>query len=515
MKECDTRMMRIAVLFLVFETTIVSCNTYGRTVELWASAIPRSIFSDHYPADYDSFSDSRWLIRSSNVSESIKIEVQYMDVEYGVTCRYDKLAFYDGSTVGAHVLATLCGNYKPIIVSSTSSILIHFTSDWGIQGRGFHLRYSAVFGVPSGYFPESSTTSMPNASGRDEEDNFLDKYQGVATIVGASIGGIVIAVVLIYIIWLSCYTFYNKTNTTRPTNRCAPTPELYHTPASGDFCSYPVGPPSYEFAVPTSPPPPYEEVDPNPRPRSFLHRLLEIGMNVRRPRRHVRPRPVRPLSAVTHRSTVFSGRNASLFSNVRMTNGSQPSCIIVTEAEDGTIVDCLTRESIRQTRSPRRGSSHHSPTRSPTRRLSEAQARRLSESPTRRPYRSTTNRSNHSPTRRLSQSPTRRLNQSPTRRHSRPYNTSQRNQILDSNIPLPTIHDANNNSADVPTRQNLVQNTEQRSEPQMAENVTDGVSCIDLPLTLTSSTAQDDCGSNVELPILQVTADGIIESTDV
>ena len=72
-----------------------------------------------------------------------------MDIEPHSSCIYDYIEIYDGADSNSPMLAQrLCGTTPPTdaIISSGSSMLVRFVSDFSVSGDGFVAAYQEVIG---------------------------------------------------------------------------------------------------------------------------------------------------------------------------------------------------------------------------------------------------------------------------------------------------------------------------------------------------------------------------------
>ena len=56
--------------------------------------------------------------------------------------RYDFVELFDGPTASSPSLGRFCHMGATMVMSTASSILVRFRSDYSNAGRGFHARYS-------------------------------------------------------------------------------------------------------------------------------------------------------------------------------------------------------------------------------------------------------------------------------------------------------------------------------------------------------------------------------------
>ncbi|GFS31698.1 tolloid-like protein 1 [Nephila pilipes] len=110
------------------------------------------IVSIGHPLNYQNNHRCGWLIRAQP-SHFINLTFQDFDIVGGENCQYDYLAVYDGDTNHkSNLIGRFCNTKKPPdeIVSSWNSLLLEFSSDAEVNGRGFALKYaSKSFQMPA------------------------------------------------------------------------------------------------------------------------------------------------------------------------------------------------------------------------------------------------------------------------------------------------------------------------------------------------------------------------------
>ncbi|XP_077864752.1 cubilin-like [Saccoglossus kowalevskii] len=95
--------------------------------------------SPGYPNVYPNSLNCEYYI---SVSEGRRITVQFTFFETEDT--YDCVSIYDGNSLSANMIGRYCGLTLPQIMrSSSSNILVHFTSDSVTQYKGFELLYTS------------------------------------------------------------------------------------------------------------------------------------------------------------------------------------------------------------------------------------------------------------------------------------------------------------------------------------------------------------------------------------
>ena len=69
------------------------------------------------------------------------------DVEESKDCDYDAVEIYDGNSMDAEVISTLCGDSLPDdIISSRNSVFVYFKSDYTKNYAGFRIQYITTNG---------------------------------------------------------------------------------------------------------------------------------------------------------------------------------------------------------------------------------------------------------------------------------------------------------------------------------------------------------------------------------
>lgn len=89
----------------------------------------------------------------AQLSHFINLTFQDFDIIGGENCQYDYLAVYDGDTnLKSNLIGRFCNTKMPPaeIVSSWNTLLLEFSSDAEVTGRGFALKYaSKSFQMPA------------------------------------------------------------------------------------------------------------------------------------------------------------------------------------------------------------------------------------------------------------------------------------------------------------------------------------------------------------------------------
>ncbi|XP_046392545.1 cubilin-like [Ischnura elegans] len=104
------------------------------------------IISPNSPNDYSHNVNCQWIIRVP-IGERVKIIFTRFNVEDSRGCRFDFVEIRDGNDETSPLMSRLCGNIVPRpLVSSGNTIMIQFTTDASVSGKGFHLRYETDCG---------------------------------------------------------------------------------------------------------------------------------------------------------------------------------------------------------------------------------------------------------------------------------------------------------------------------------------------------------------------------------
>ena len=124
----------------------LGCNTF-------LTSSSGTFQSPNYPSDYPNMVDC-WYRISVSAGKVIKLRISSFNLEYHLTCGYDKLAIYDGSGTSATILATLCGILYNVteFKSSGSDMYVRFTTDGSVTRSGFQANYSEVVAPSGGNF---------------------------------------------------------------------------------------------------------------------------------------------------------------------------------------------------------------------------------------------------------------------------------------------------------------------------------------------------------------------------
>ncbi|XP_077323984.1 embryonic protein UVS.2-like [Lithobates pipiens] len=115
--------------------------------------------SDNYPSAYPNNSDCVWLIRVPSGLVSLKFSS--FNIQSTPNCDSDYMRIYDGPTKNSPVLLDkMCGSQTiPLLIASTSQMLVQFVSDGAVAGVGFQATYSSVQCGGSYFNSEGNFTS--------------------------------------------------------------------------------------------------------------------------------------------------------------------------------------------------------------------------------------------------------------------------------------------------------------------------------------------------------------------
>ncbi|XP_060580777.1 deleted in malignant brain tumors 1 protein-like [Ruditapes philippinarum] len=106
------------------------------------------IYSPDYESGvYPSNKYCRWYVTApDNYSVEAYFDNETYAIESNSYCRYDYVIFYDGNLTTNTMLDKFCGLIRPTSVyrSSSTQMLIVFSSDYAIQKAGFRIRIKAV-----------------------------------------------------------------------------------------------------------------------------------------------------------------------------------------------------------------------------------------------------------------------------------------------------------------------------------------------------------------------------------
>ncbi|XP_075137801.1 embryonic protein UVS.2-like [Leptodactylus fuscus] len=115
--------------------------------------------SANYPSSYPHNTSCVWLIRTP--SNQISLNFTAFDIQSSPDCASDYIRIYDGPTKNYPlILDRTCGSgLIPPIISSTSQLLVEFSSDDSVAGVGFKAVYSSVKCGGTFYTPQKNFTS--------------------------------------------------------------------------------------------------------------------------------------------------------------------------------------------------------------------------------------------------------------------------------------------------------------------------------------------------------------------
>ncbi|XP_075137794.1 embryonic protein UVS.2-like [Leptodactylus fuscus] len=118
-----------------------------------------TLTSANYPSSYPHNTNCVWLIRTP--SNQVSLNFTAFDVQSSPNCTSDYIRIYDGPTKNYPlILDRTCGSgLIPPIISSTSQLLVEFSSDDSDAGFGFKALYSSVQCGGTFYTPQRTITS--------------------------------------------------------------------------------------------------------------------------------------------------------------------------------------------------------------------------------------------------------------------------------------------------------------------------------------------------------------------
>jgi len=110
---------------------------------LSTGAAPTSIYSPFFlTSGYRNDEFSSWLVQAPEAT-FLSVHFVSMDIENSVNCVWDALTIIDGPATSHTILLQICGTEMPSdFVTLTDTVLITFTSDGSIIGRGFEIQLS-------------------------------------------------------------------------------------------------------------------------------------------------------------------------------------------------------------------------------------------------------------------------------------------------------------------------------------------------------------------------------------
>lgn len=285
--------LKVTVLFFLFESVTGSNDCQGNPPkELIATTYAKQLTFPSYSDKYANDLMCHWLIRSSNMSERVMIEVVELSIEDDDDCMYDYLRIYDGRSPLSRTIGTYCGNSKARVNSSGAALFMRFFSDSSVTYKGFTIKYY------------SFTKNMLNSLEKDGSSG-KSKTSHTMVIIGGIIGGVLCSLLLLAFVCVcattkKCQCCRKPRRTVHPNSansgfqnmRSHPEHEGSSTPPSDDiplhalpvYTISPSVPPPYldsychppeepypahvisgysAYRLPSSPPPPYSLTDPH------------------------------------------------------------------------------------------------------------------------------------------------------------------------------------------------------------------------------------------------------------
>ncbi|KAJ8923869.1 hypothetical protein NQ315_010451 [Exocentrus adspersus] len=129
------------------------------------------IQSPNYPKPYPPSVKCQWQIE---VDFGYSIEIRFLEIDIERdACHYDWIQIYNGPTNSSNVIAKLCHQIKPTVISSTGNqMFVEFQSDYSYQGKGFIANYTTVPTKCGGKFtaPEGTIFSPNYPKNYDKND---------------------------------------------------------------------------------------------------------------------------------------------------------------------------------------------------------------------------------------------------------------------------------------------------------------------------------------------------------
>ncbi|XP_069805661.1 embryonic protein UVS.2-like [Dendropsophus ebraccatus] len=118
-----------------------------------------NLTSANYPSAYPHNVSCVWLIRVP--SGQVALNFVDFDVQSSPDCKSDYIRIYDGPTKDYPLISDrTCGTgLIPPIIASTNQLLVEFSSDRSIAGKGFKALYSTVCG--GAYYKPNGTVTSP------------------------------------------------------------------------------------------------------------------------------------------------------------------------------------------------------------------------------------------------------------------------------------------------------------------------------------------------------------------
>uniref|UniRef100_A0AAY4C2K6 Granzyme M n=1 Tax=Denticeps clupeoides TaxID=299321 RepID=A0AAY4C2K6_9TELE len=119
--------------------------THGECVSIQSTPCARCglVQSPNHPKHYGNDTDCRWVIRAPK-GHVVKLDFHDFDLEQSEHCYYDSVKVM-GDLYGKDEIVVLCGGGLPPPVLSYSSVMVlRFTSDSSLAGRGFRATFSFI-----------------------------------------------------------------------------------------------------------------------------------------------------------------------------------------------------------------------------------------------------------------------------------------------------------------------------------------------------------------------------------
>lgn len=114
---------------------------------------------------YQANRDCRWLIQPQN-NQLVQLNFTAFDTENN----WDRVTVYDGSTIGAPILGTFSGSsLPPQLLSSSSAMLVRFTTDGNAELQGWDASYTTV--APGATCNGLTTLTAPSGTFSDGSGN--------------------------------------------------------------------------------------------------------------------------------------------------------------------------------------------------------------------------------------------------------------------------------------------------------------------------------------------------------
>ncbi|XP_070538905.1 uncharacterized protein [Ptychodera flava] len=181
-----------------------------------------AIASPGYPAAYPNDVDCEYQIQ---VPEGYIVQLTFEDieVEYSSDCAYDYIAVYDGPDSSSELMGIYCGVANKIdklpsgiLRSSSRSMCVKFTSDAGIQYRGFKATFLA--GAVMAYTEGRSTFAHQVFENSTSIDTAITDNTGfdisgetdVTPIIAGSVVGILFLSVVTLSVWYMKKVYQKK-----------------------------------------------------------------------------------------------------------------------------------------------------------------------------------------------------------------------------------------------------------------------------------------------------------------